>query len=484
VWNYPTSVATELLPDIAPQLLHYHRELTPHLKLKKVGRRKVDNQIDKLNSAIEQCISKSLLNSVYWDFRYSRHPELGSGVGSRGDALSNKIALLEQALRGLPFENASVVDVGCGDLELTRHLPFTNYLGIDVSRTSLSLARSKRPDWKFELLLPGAGVPAADMVLCIDVLIHQKTEAAFRSLIDSLARATGRRLVVSGYEAPPRFASEITAYHFPITEALKNTGQFIDIRVIGEHRETVMIIADKGTPENLAADAVNTSPYYDIERISEQVAAGDHRAVVGDAWEEIGQLQFEFLKNRGLRPCHRLLDIGCGALRGGVHFIRYLDQGNYVGVDINQSVLDAGYNVELRMLNLQSRMPRENLVCVGDFNFSCLPHRQFDFALAQSLFTHLTLNQIRECLCRLAEAVKIDGIFFATFFELPRAISAAGPYLHSPGGITTYGAADPYHYWLADMFYAAQKLPWQVRYIGDWGHPRAQRMISFRRTAE
>ena len=25
---------------------------------------------------------------------------------------------------------ASVVDVGCGDLELTRHLPFTNYLGI------------------------------------------------------------------------------------------------------------------------------------------------------------------------------------------------------------------------------------------------------------------------------------------------------------------------------------------------------------------
>jgi len=24
VWNYPTNAANELLPDIAPQLLHYH----------------------------------------------------------------------------------------------------------------------------------------------------------------------------------------------------------------------------------------------------------------------------------------------------------------------------------------------------------------------------------------------------------------------------------------------------------------------------
>ena len=72
--------------------------MTPHLKIKKVGRRKVDAEIDKFNSAIEQYISNGLLNSVFWDFRYSLHPELGSGVGSRGDALSNKTALLEKAL--------------------------------------------------------------------------------------------------------------------------------------------------------------------------------------------------------------------------------------------------------------------------------------------------------------------------------------------------------------------------------------------------
>ncbi len=482
VWNYPTNVATELLPDIPPQLLHYHRELTPHLKLKKVGRRRVDDEIDKFNSAIEQYVSNTLLNSVFWDFRYSAHPEFGSGVGSRGAALSNKTELLEKALGGFLATNVSVVDVGCGDLELTRHLPLADYLGVDVSQASLELASSKRPDWKFELLPLGAGVPEADIVLCIDVLIHQKTEAAFLSLIEQLAGATRRRLVVGGYEAPPRFTSEITAYHLPLTQALKNTGNFIDIQVIGFHRETVIVVADKWKRDDAAANAVKISTYYDgTARIREGAAVGDHRTDIDDVWEEIGQLQFEFLKDNGLQACHCLLDVGCGALRGGVHFIRYLEQGNYVGVDMNQSVLDAGYDVTLRMLNLQSRMPRENLIRIDAFDFTKLD-RQFDFAMAQSLFTHLTFNQIRECLTRLTQVVEVGGIFFASFFELPRTMSTARPHLHSPGDVTTYSAADPYHYWLSDMFYAALELPWQVRYIGDWGHPRALRMLSFCRT--
>lgn len=47
-----------------------------------------------------------------------------------------------------------------------------------------------------------------------------------------------------------------------------------------------------------------------------RVASNPHEAVGGD-WEKIGKLQFEFLVSRGLRPHHRMLDIGCGTLRGG-----------------------------------------------------------------------------------------------------------------------------------------------------------------------
>src|SRR5205807_6035012 len=177
------------------------------------------------------------------------------------------------------------------------------------------------------------GFPAADIVLCIDVLIHQKTRTAFLSLIDTLAGATRRRLVVGGYEAHPRFTSEITAYHLPLSQALKNTGRFQNVQVVGEYRDMAIVIAGPHKFQE-SAGANTTSPYCKITEIREHVTAGHHRAIVGGAWEEIGRLQFEFLTGNGLKPHHRLLDVGCGALRGGLHFIRYLDEGNYVGVDL------------------------------------------------------------------------------------------------------------------------------------------------------
>jgi hypothetical protein len=36
-WNYPTHLPRDLLPDIEPQILHYHRHLTAHCKLEPVG---------------------------------------------------------------------------------------------------------------------------------------------------------------------------------------------------------------------------------------------------------------------------------------------------------------------------------------------------------------------------------------------------------------------------------------------------------------
>ncbi len=43
----------------------------------------------------------------------------------------------------------------------------------------------------------------------------------------------------------------------------------------------------------------------------------DPQFAVGGLWDEIGQLQFDFLRAKGLLPRHKLLDFGCGSLRGG-----------------------------------------------------------------------------------------------------------------------------------------------------------------------
>ncbi|MGH7091774.1 MAG: class I SAM-dependent methyltransferase, partial [Stellaceae bacterium] len=199
-----------------------------------------------------------------------------------------------------------------------------------------------------------------------------------------------------------------------------------------------------------------------------------------DEYDLMGATQFRLLTALGLRDHHRLLDFGCGSLRAGVHFIRYLEPGNYIGVDVNQSLLDAGYDVELASAGLQARMPRANLVRLGEFEFHRLA-RQFDCALALSLFTHLPFNHIRLCLTRLAEAIKPGGVFFATCFQVPEEAPLSEPYAHPAGGITTHSATDPYHYRLIDMVYAVRNLPWEIRIASGFAHPRSQQMLAFHR---
>ncbi len=222
--------------------------------------------------------------------------------------------------------------------------------------------------------------------------------------------------------------------------------------------------------------------YYDSELTAQAVARGQHRGWVGGMWEEIGRLQFDFLTQSGLQPGSKLLDLGCGCFRAGVHLIEYLESGHYYGMDISQDLLDAGYTQELVPRGLHTRLPRENLLVSEDFEveqFSTC----FDTVIAQSVFTHLSFNHLRQCLQRLAPCVKPGGVFYATAFLCPPEQGLTEPLKHQPGGITTYPTRDPFHYRPEDFAYAASDLPWRTEVIGDWGHPRNQSMIAYHRTA-
>jgi len=202
--------------------------------------------------------------------------------------------------------------------------------------------------------------------------------------------------------------------------------------------------------------------------------------VVGGLWEDIGNLYINFLKSQGLKPDHKVLDIGCGSLRGGVKLIPYLESGNYYGIDKNQSLLNAGWNKELKLLSLHYRQPRKQLVHLKDFEFQQI-NTHFDFAIALSLFTHLPLNRIRKCLNNLSCVMQPGAVFFATFFESCKQEQSL---IHKPGGITTYTDHDPFHYSYDDFQYLIKDLPWKVLYIGECNHPRAQKMLAFIRDSK
>jgi SAM-dependent methyltransferase len=237
-------------------------------------------------------------------------------------------------------------------------------------------------------------------------------------------------------------------------------------------RDFVVMSADGPPPSALI------SGYYDLRRIAEQVAKGNYRNLVGGKWDALGRLQRDFLVAEGLRPEHYLLDIGCGAFRGGVHAVAYLDPGHYFGVDISRSLIDAGYEFEIVPLGLASRLPRENLACNADFDFPW--DAAFDYAIAQSLFTHLPFNLIRCCLDRLALKTRAGARFYATYHAVPDDADLMRPRVNK--GRETHPGHDPYHYKFRDLAYACEELPWRVSQIPDarWLHPR-QKIVCFER---
>jgi SAM-dependent methyltransferase len=211
------------------------------------------------------------------------------------------------------------------------------------------------------------------------------------------------------------------------------------------------------------------------EPLSEEaIRDGRHRKRVGGMWDELGALQLEFMIAQGLRPEHRLLDVGCGSLRAGVRFVEHLAPGGYYGIDINESLLDAGYEHELAT-ELRDKLPRDQLRATE--RFDCDFGVPFDFAIAQSVFTHISLNQIRLCLFRVAKVMPPGGRFFASYFEAPRDHPLDEP--RADGALWTERNA--FFYYRRDLRYAARGMPWEVRYLGDWGHPRHQLMMEYRR---
>jgi SAM-dependent methyltransferase len=215
------------------------------------------------------------------------------------------------------------------------------------------------------------------------------------------------------------------------------------------------------------------NPYL-RELTADEIAAGHHRQAVGGMWDEIGRLQRDFLISRGLRPEHRFVDVGCGALRGGIHFVAYLAHGHYHGLDINSSLIEAG-RMELKSAGLDQK--GANLLVNDQFDLTPFG-KSFDYGLALSVFTHVPFNTIVRCLTRVREVLAARGRFFATFFQAPRP-AYLERLVHKRGGICTHYDCDPFHLSYDEIRIASELAGLSVTLIGEWNHPRDQKMLEF-----
>lgn len=220
------------------------------------------------------------------------------------------------------------------------------------------------------------------------------------------------------------------------------------------------------------------SHYDDIDGLRGAVAEGRHRDIIGGLWEALGTLQLDFLKQQGLQPGHTLIDIGCGSLRAGVPLTRYLDAGNYYGIDLRPELLEAGYDREIAAEGLAEKLPRDNLHATAEFDLSVFGIK-FDYAIAQSVFTHMPISRLTDCLLAIRPNIKAGAPVYITFFERPEDADPSAPLPHEPGGIVTHPGEDPYDV-KPSALRAACPPGWSLEIIGEWNHPRDQRMACFR----
>jgi SAM-dependent methyltransferase len=215
--------------------------------------------------------------------------------------------------------------------------------------------------------------------------------------------------------------------------------------------ESVQGLASTGAPR-AAADSVDA----------------DHRDFVGPAshFDLSGGLQFGLLVVLGMREHHKLLDIGCGSLRGGKLFIPYLSAGGYHGLEPATWLVEEGIARELSPDLVARKQPcfRDE----DDFALSAFG-RRFDFLLAQSIFSHAAPAQVRRCLAEARAVLEPQGVFAATFFAGKR--SYTGSEWVYPG-IVKYRTAD-----LVELAREADLDACRL----DWPHADGQSWMAFTR---
>lgn len=195
-----------------------------------------------------------------------------------------------------------------------------------------------------------------------------------------------------------------------------------------------------------------------------------YRAWVGpsEEYDLITALQVSLLLAAGLREGHRLCDVGCGSLRAGRMLIPYLRPGGYFGIEPEKWLVEEGIEKEMGRGILETKRPSFRFVT--DFSLNGFG-TEFDFVIAQSVFSHTLPDLLRLGLRNIAGSLSPSGMLLATWNEASP--GAGGPRLGPEGEVFPNG-------WIRKGIY---DYPWEemqesLRQGGlvgrrlRWPHPR------------
>ena len=151
-----------------------------------------------------------------------------------------------------------------------------------------------------------------------------------------------------------------------------------------------------------------------LERANRLEAEGIFLGGPARLFETAGQKLLIALLSEGLNPSSKVLDIGCGCLRGGYWLIHFLDKGCYFGIEPNIEMLEAGNRILLEpgLADLKEPQFDHN----EDFDFTVFGEK-FDSFVARSIWTHAPKQQIQTMLDGFISTANSGGIFLTSYVK-------------------------------------------------------------------
>lgn len=221
----------------------------------------------------------------------------------------------------------------------------------------------------------------------------------------------------------------------------------------------------KTNKKNLIIQSYYSKNFDNYRKLQPHNGVLPHRIYCADFWEETIPRILEFLKKQGLKPQHKIVDLGCGAFRSGLALIPYLESNNYYGVDINEYLLEDGYKYEIEKNNLSSKFPLNNIKVTHDYNMEDFKIK-FDYIWSFSLWTHLDLSECDKCLLEVSKVLRKGGVYLTTCFIVEERKYKKNNKVVSDVIITTSYDKDPYHHTMSHFVEISKKYNFSVENLG------------------
>jgi len=153
----------------------------------------------------------------FWEERYAAGGN--SGAGSYGELAAYKAGVLNELIAR--HQIASVIEFGSGDGNQLTLASYPTYLGLDVSRTAISMCAEKFAAdetksfiWYDPEHFVNHGAITADAALSLDVLLHLVEDAVFERYLRQLFSAATRYVIIFSSDTDAQTAPHVRHRRF------------------------------------------------------------------------------------------------------------------------------------------------------------------------------------------------------------------------------------------------------------------------------